>query len=529
MPADAIARLLAIEDFARNLRWLRRRRDREQSYRRVADEHLLPLVSDALVDEEWGKVAGDRAHALCRLLGLGEPAASARRSETAAPHVDVSPSRRVSVVILTMLGPTHLPACLSSLAEMNHPREDVEVLVVDNASAEDPTAVVAQHYPGARVLRQARNLGFCRGNNVGAAAARYEWLLFLNDDTRVEPDLLRAMFATAARRTAQSVGALVVDWDGREVDFAGGLVNFEGRGFQYGVGATDLARWRRDRPLLFANGAAMLIRKDVYLAAGGLPDRYFAYYEDVALGWALWLRGHEVWLSGDALVFHRHHGSSSQTRHAARERNFSRNALYTLTTHMDDESLPDVLSAALLMSATRMVFDLDAGGFRQDALTIGPPRRVPPSDLLNPVTLVDHARGELRRRGAKQVHGLFGSVRRVGIVGVAASIGAALRFMRLGTTASATSPAAASYRVPSSTAAVLAGIAEWALSSAESIAARDALQAARRRSDAAVLGPFAENWLSPVPVEQDRHAEYARTQRAIVEEFQLARFIRRRH
>src|SRR6185295_17682302 len=154
--------------------------------------------------------------------------------------------------------------CLDSLAALDYPATSVEVIVVDNGSQDDPTETIRRHYPSARVIRNGRNLGFCAGNNVGVAAAAHEWLLFLNDDTRVDPQLLRELFATSERRHAAAVGAFVLDWSGTEVDFAGGGMSFDGNGFQDGIGSPDLARWREERPIPFANGAAMLVRKDAY-------------------------------------------------------------------------------------------------------------------------------------------------------------------------------------------------------------------------------------------------------------------------
>ena len=61
-----------------------------------------------------------------------------------------------------------------------------EVIVVDNGSTEDPTAVARAHYPGVRVVRTGKNLGFSGGNNAGTPVAAGDWLVFLNDDAKVE-------------------------------------------------------------------------------------------------------------------------------------------------------------------------------------------------------------------------------------------------------------------------------------------------------------------------------------------------------
>ena len=88
------------------------------------------------------------------------------------------------------------------------------MIVVDNGSADDPTTAVQRSYPGALVIRNASNIGFAAANNVGAAAATGEYLVFLNDDTRVHADWLSEMVETARRRGAASVASRILDWSG---------------------------------------------------------------------------------------------------------------------------------------------------------------------------------------------------------------------------------------------------------------------------------------------------------------------------
>ena len=165
----------------------------------------------------------------------------------------------MSIVILTALGPTHLPECLDSLREQTYPADRVEVIVVDNGSAEDPTAAVQRDYPGARVISECRRTsGFAAGNNVGASAATGDYLVFLNDDTRAHPDWLRELVETARRRGAAAVASCILDWSGERIDFVEGAVNFQGKGFQLHYGAPAGSVTLEEKPLLFACGCAML-------------------------------------------------------------------------------------------------------------------------------------------------------------------------------------------------------------------------------------------------------------------------------
>jgi GT2 family glycosyltransferase len=533
LPLTSVARLLALDDLVRHFPDLKSRRAAVQAERRRADEELCPLLSRDPVDSQWEEVAGDGAHALCRMLGLSAPAPAASKAPMnrsladdgvvtpmPAPSTDVA---RVSVIVLTALGPTHLPDCLDSLAQLDYPAAAVEVVVVDNGSKDDPTDVVHRHYPNAVVVRTGRNLGFCGGNNAGVAKASHEWLLFLNDDTRVDPGALRALLATASRRRASAVGAFVLDWDGAHVDFAGGGINFDGHGFQDGIGSDDIERWAVERPIAFANGAAMLVHRDAYLDAGGFPDRYFAYYEDVALGWALWLRGQQIWLSRDAVVFHKHHGTAASSSPAARQRNLDRNACFTVLTHSSPQALPDLLCAALLLAAERVVMSTGLGGNVEDPISDVDDRRHLSRAWLRPRLYLDQLRAELRQRGARRARGILGSLRDVGLRGVIDSYRAVSMLATGNRPASRVSD---TFEVRSEWVATLGGVAECCRDAGQMELRRAILQARRHCDERVFVSRFPEHWLDVVPVVPARQGEYNYVHRAVVEALDLERFKR---
>jgi hypothetical protein len=319
------------------------------------------------------------------------------------------------------------------------------------------------------------------------------------------------------------VGAFVVDWSGTYVDYAGGGVNFEAHGFQHGMGSAHPDRWKRERPVAFANGAAMLVGRDAYLAAGGFPNPYFAYYEDVALGWALWLQGHQVWLSPQALVYHRHHGTSERSASAARQRNCERNACFTLLALPSDELAPDLLAASLLLTAERVVLGAGLGGMIDDRLAFADDHRLPMAERLDPRLYIRHLRAELRRLGAKRAHGVLGSLARVGAGGVLDAWRPLYRIARWG--GSLGPEITLSVDVPTEWIAALAAIAEWCRRAGEMEPRRRAMQESRRAEDSEVLQRFAENWLDAIPVEPARQAEYERAHRTVVDQFNLDRFV----
>jgi hypothetical protein len=109
----------------------------------------------------------------------------------------------------------------------------------------------------------------------------------------------------------------------------------------------------------------MLVDRDVFLDAGGFDERFFAYYEDVDLGWRLWLFGYEVAFCGDAPVLHRGGATGSRFNADTKLALLERNALYCVIKNYGDDVFATVLPAALLLLVKRAAV---RGGLRRQRL-----------------------------------------------------------------------------------------------------------------------------------------------------------------
>jgi GT2 family glycosyltransferase/glycosyltransferase involved in cell wall biosynthesis len=270
----------------------------------------------------------------------------------------------VSIVIANYNGSAVLPDCLRSVEALNWPRAAREVIVVDNGSTDGSPEAAEVLLPGVQVLRQGFNTGFAPASNLGARAAHGEYLAFLNNDVRVPPDWLQAMAAPldAGGAALACVASTMLSWDGRRVDFVGGALNAYGRAYQVDQGLPyDPARYAAPRELLFACGGAMLIRRDVFLVVGGFDDDFSAYFEDVDLGWRLWLMGYEVVIAPQAHVYHRLHTTGQRLGVHRRFAVSTLNALRMMVKNYADESLRVMLPLALMLlgQSTRLHGGLD--------------------------------------------------------------------------------------------------------------------------------------------------------------------------
>lgn len=254
----------------------------------------------------------------------------------------------VSVIILNYNGREHLETCLPSLMELNYPKDKLEIMVVDNASTDDSVPWLKQKYPDVQLLVNSANVGFARGNNLGASIASGSHLAFLNTDTRVDKDWLLALSQTiASEADVACAGSVMLNWTGDDIDYAGRPD--DAMDLYPGHAEDTLATLQSagDVPMLFASGGAMLVRRDVFLNLGGFDEYYFLYCEDVELGWRLWLHGYRVLRSTRSLVFHKRGASSRQLGFSFTIGLVQKYTLYTILKNMENDQLWPILAGML--------------------------------------------------------------------------------------------------------------------------------------------------------------------------------------
>ena len=292
----------------------------------------------------------------------------------------MSAPRQVTVAVLSWNGRHHLETCLPALAAQVDPGVAWEVLVLDNGSGDDTAAWVRRHHPEVRLIRSEANLGFCAGNNRLVAMAEGDAVAFLNNDTRPAPTWLSALVSAlgAAPDDVAAVSGLLTDWEGARLDCARGIMTFDGHAFQLGWGrplATAPVP-RAGAELLFPTGANMLIHREAFLDAGGFDEDYFAYYDDVDLGWRVWSGGRRIVFAPDAVVRHRGGATSALLGRYHRGMLFERNSFRTVYKNYEsglwEQLMPAVLLTLLSRTQALLVENNRMGGLERAPQT---PRR----------------------------------------------------------------------------------------------------------------------------------------------------------
>ena len=233
---------------------------------------------------------------------------------------------QVAVVVPNFNGREILPATLDALlGALEASALRVEVAVVDDASTDQSADLVAQRYPGVRVLRAPENRGFGPTCNLGARACSAPLVYFLNSDVTVREGFLEPLVEQMRDESRFSAVSLHLHEDGRARQPL--QVTPELRRGQIRLRTVDRdAVWRHPRlaeagPLhtLYGAGSSLLVRRDRFLEIGGFADVFSPYYyEDADLGWRGWRRGWSTVVEPRSVVVHRSGGSIRETQSGPR-------------------------------------------------------------------------------------------------------------------------------------------------------------------------------------------------------------------
>lgn len=249
----------------------------------------------------------------------------------------------IAVIILNWNGEGLLKKYLPEVIA-NTPEDIADIIVADNGSSDNSLDLLAKEFPGVKVIRFEENHGFAEGYNKAITATRYPYTVLLNSDVSpaanwLEP-LLRHM--TEHPDTVACQPKIKALTDPVYFEYAGACGGFLDRnGFPYCRGRIfetiekDCGQYDTPMEVFWASGAALMVRTDAYIKAGGLDPSFFAHMEEIDLCWRMKLHGGKIYAVPQGTVYHLGGGSLPASNPKKTYLNFRNNLL------MLDKNLPD--------------------------------------------------------------------------------------------------------------------------------------------------------------------------------------------
>lgn len=274
----------------------------------------------------------------------------------------------LSIIILNWNGADMLKRYLPSVIAHS---PEAEIVVADNGSTDFSIELLEQQFPQIRLLRFDRNYGFAEGYNRAIAQVECDLCLLLNSDVRVEEGWLKPMldYMETHPQVAACQPKIRQEGNPQMLEYAGACGGFIGKmGFPFcrgrilGMVEPDRGQYDTICSCAWATGAALLIRRSLYLEAGGLDARFFAHQEEIDLCWRLRSRGYGIACIPESVVYHVGGGTLPKESPQKAYLNF-RNNLLLLYKNLPPRRFCKVMIARRIMDAAAALHFLAFGHF----------------------------------------------------------------------------------------------------------------------------------------------------------------------
>lgn len=225
---------------------------------------------------------------------------------------------QLSVIILNYNVRYFLEQCVLSVQKALQ-NIDGEIIVVDNASADDSCAMMRERFPEVTLIANSDNLGFPKGNNIGVAQAKGEYVCILNPDTVVAEDTFEKVLAFARQQTDSGiVGCKLIDGTGNFLPESKrgvptpwvaftkitGLYKFFPKTKLFNQYYAQHLDENQTGKVDILVGAFMVLKRDLYLEVGGFDENCFMYSDDIDLSYLVLKTGKANYYFHETTVIH---------------------------------------------------------------------------------------------------------------------------------------------------------------------------------------------------------------------------------
>lgn len=227
-------------------------------------------------------------------------------------------NKPIAVIILNWNGAKLLREFLPHVCA-NTNTDIADIIVADNGSTDDSREVLASEFPNVKNMLFDKNHGFAEGYNRAISQLGYRYTVLLNSDVKPDKKWLEPLFEhmESHPEVAACQPKILSYCEPDKFEYAGAAGGFIDRlGYPYCRGRifatveTDHGQYdTAPIDIMWATGAALLVRTDVYLAVGGLDAKFFAHMEEIDLCWRIRQAGHNITAVTEGSVYHLGGGS----------------------------------------------------------------------------------------------------------------------------------------------------------------------------------------------------------------------------
>lgn len=225
---------------------------------------------------------------------------------------NLRPECKLSIITINYNGLNETRALIESIPI----NDNMEMIVVDNASKQNEASIIQKQFPKIRVIKSDKNLGFAGGNNLGIKAAKGKYLFLINNDTIFKEFNVESLINRL--ESSPNIGMIcpkiLFAWGINPIQYAGytPLSKITIRNQSIGFSEEDKGQYDIARPTPYAHGAAMLIKREAIDKVGFMPEDYFLYYEEIDWSIMFTKAGYEIWYDPACTIYHKESQSTGQ-------------------------------------------------------------------------------------------------------------------------------------------------------------------------------------------------------------------------
>ncbi|MBL7081163.1 MAG: glycosyltransferase, partial [Candidatus Omnitrophica bacterium] len=217
---------------------------------------------------------------------------------------------KVSLITVNFNGKKHLKRLFDSLFRLIYPKNKLEVIFVDNVSTDNSVKFVKKNYPKVRIIKNDVN-NYCKAVNLGIVASKAEYIVLVNNDTRVSKTWLTELIKVISKdKKIAAVGSKVLTMSGRIQNVA----HYELPNFYWGErgAGQENKRYNTFEEVSSLCGASVLYRKDALSEVGLFDEDFVIYAEDVDMSFRLKQKGYKLIFVPTSIIYHKFHGTASE-------------------------------------------------------------------------------------------------------------------------------------------------------------------------------------------------------------------------